>query len=244
MGLVGAPSVRAAELRQGRLQAARLPAHEPDGPARRCRTRERRDISYFAGLGLDITVEDSTSHGRLDMAVRFNANVYLFEFKVVEMAGEGAAMAQLKARRYADKYRGGASRFTSWRWSSAGMRATWWRSRSRRAEPPAGMQSGARGDGGDVLGADRVALGAGARGAASVPGVARDGAGASALPGDGAAGAEELVFSFPGSRWTTRMNGPRPHRSRPAMPRAAGAGGPPLLYTPAPPPSTRRANTG
>ena len=42
--------------------------------------------SYFAGLGLDITVEDSSSHGRLDMAVRFNGNVYLFEFKVVELA--------------------------------------------------------------------------------------------------------------------------------------------------------------
>ena len=62
--------------------------------------------SYFAALGLDITVEDSTSYGRLDMAVRFNDNVYLFEFKVVEMASEGAAMAQLKERRYADKYRG------------------------------------------------------------------------------------------------------------------------------------------
>ena len=62
--------------------------------------------SYFAGLGLDITVEDSTSHGRLDMAVRFDGNVYLFEFKVVEMAPEGAAMAQLKEKRYADKYRG------------------------------------------------------------------------------------------------------------------------------------------
>ena len=62
--------------------------------------------SYFAGLGLDVTVEDSTSHGRLDMAVRFNGNVYLFEFKVVEMAPEGAAMAQLQERRYADKYRG------------------------------------------------------------------------------------------------------------------------------------------
>ena len=62
--------------------------------------------SYFAALGFDITVEDSTSHGRLDMAVRFNANVYLFELKVVEMAGEGAAMAQLKARGYAEKYRG------------------------------------------------------------------------------------------------------------------------------------------
>ena len=62
--------------------------------------------SYFAGLGLDVTVEDSTSHGRLDMAVRFNGQVYLFELKVVEMAGEGTAMAQLKERGYAEKYRG------------------------------------------------------------------------------------------------------------------------------------------
>ena len=67
--------------------------------------------SCFAGLGLDVTVEDGTSHGRLDMAVLFNANVYLFEFKVVELepageaAAQSAAMAQLKERRYADKYR-------------------------------------------------------------------------------------------------------------------------------------------
>ena len=61
--------------------------------------------SYFAGLGLDIAVEDSSSHGRLDMAVLFNDRVYLFEFKVVELASAGAAMAQLQQRRYADKYR-------------------------------------------------------------------------------------------------------------------------------------------
>ena len=61
--------------------------------------------SYFASLGLDITVEDSSSHGRLDMAVLFNDRVYLFEFKVVELASAGAALAQLKERRYADKYR-------------------------------------------------------------------------------------------------------------------------------------------
>ena len=61
--------------------------------------------SYFAGAGFDVVVEDSTSHARLDMAVCFNDNVYIFEFKVVEHAGEGAAMAQLKERRYADKYR-------------------------------------------------------------------------------------------------------------------------------------------
>ena len=62
--------------------------------------------SYFAALGLDVTVEDCSSHGRLDMAVRFNEAVYLFEFKVAETAPAGTAMAQLKEKRYADKYRG------------------------------------------------------------------------------------------------------------------------------------------
>ncbi len=62
--------------------------------------------SYFASLGLAITVEDSSQQGRLDMAVAFNENVYLFEFKVVERASSEAAMKQLKARDYAAKYRG------------------------------------------------------------------------------------------------------------------------------------------
>ena len=61
--------------------------------------------SYFAALGLRVSVEDSSSHGRLDMAVEFNDNVYLFELKVVELAGEGAAMAQLRSRGYPAKYR-------------------------------------------------------------------------------------------------------------------------------------------
>ncbi|MFA7608136.1 MAG: ATP-binding protein, partial [Rhodocyclaceae bacterium] len=61
--------------------------------------------AYFASLGLDIVPEESSNAGRLDMAVRFNGNVYLFEFKVVELEPEGAALAQIKARGYADKYR-------------------------------------------------------------------------------------------------------------------------------------------
>ena len=61
--------------------------------------------AYFAGLEVDITVEDSSSRGRLDMAVRAGGRVYLFEFKVQERAGPGAAMAQLRARGYAAKYR-------------------------------------------------------------------------------------------------------------------------------------------
>ena len=61
--------------------------------------------SYFAASGFDVTVEDSSNRGRADMAVRFAGNVYLFEFKVVEHASEGAALAQLRERGYADKYR-------------------------------------------------------------------------------------------------------------------------------------------
>ena len=61
--------------------------------------------SYFAALGLEIIVEDSTSKGRIDMTVRFNGRIYLFEFKVVEMVPEGKALEQLKNKGYADKYR-------------------------------------------------------------------------------------------------------------------------------------------
>ncbi|MDE0693156.1 MAG: ATP-binding protein [Gammaproteobacteria bacterium] len=61
--------------------------------------------SYFAALGLDVVAEESTNRGRLDMAVRFEDRVYVFEFKVVEQADKGSAMAQLMDRGYADKYR-------------------------------------------------------------------------------------------------------------------------------------------
>ena len=64
-------------------------------------------------------VEDATSRGRLDLAVVLGGAAFLFEFKVVERTAlrpestggekrpraENAALAQLRARRYADKYR-------------------------------------------------------------------------------------------------------------------------------------------
>ncbi|PID46879.1 MAG: hypothetical protein CSB47_01995 [Proteobacteria bacterium] len=62
--------------------------------------------SYFAALGLDVNVEECTNHGRLDMTLKFNDQIYLFEFKVVELAPEGRALQQIKDKRYADKYRG------------------------------------------------------------------------------------------------------------------------------------------
>jgi hypothetical protein len=62
--------------------------------------------AYFASLGLDLTPEESSNAGRLDLALRFNGQVYLFEFKVVELAPEGRALQQIKDRGYADRYRG------------------------------------------------------------------------------------------------------------------------------------------
>ena len=61
--------------------------------------------SYFAASGLDIRLEDTTNHGRIDMAVLFGGAVWLFEFKVVELVPEGKALAQLQERGYAEKYR-------------------------------------------------------------------------------------------------------------------------------------------
>jgi len=52
-----------------------------------------------------VRVDDSSSRGRVDMAVRFEGSVFLFEFKVVEEKPEGTALRQLRARGYADKYR-------------------------------------------------------------------------------------------------------------------------------------------
>ncbi|NEX22340.1 ATP-binding protein [Thiorhodococcus mannitoliphagus] len=61
--------------------------------------------SHFAALGLDLTPEDSSSAGRLDLALRFQQRLYLFEFKVVELEPEGGALQQIKDRGYAEKYR-------------------------------------------------------------------------------------------------------------------------------------------
>jgi hypothetical protein len=60
--------------------------------------------SYFAALGVNIKLEDPTNFGRIDLSVFFAGQVFLFEFKVVELEPKGKALQQLKDRCYADKY--------------------------------------------------------------------------------------------------------------------------------------------
>ncbi|MDF1615243.1 ATP-binding protein [Desulfurivibrio dismutans] len=61
--------------------------------------------SHLAALGLDVRVEESSSRGRVDLVLICEGGVYIFEFKVVEEAPEGKALAQIKAKDYAAKYR-------------------------------------------------------------------------------------------------------------------------------------------
>ncbi|MEZ5449122.1 MAG: PD-(D/E)XK nuclease domain-containing protein [Thiolinea sp.] len=61
--------------------------------------------SYFASLGLAVTVEDATNLGRIDMTLQFNGQVYIFEFKVVELVPEEARPCnRSRTKGYADKY--------------------------------------------------------------------------------------------------------------------------------------------
>ncbi len=61
--------------------------------------------AWFVASGLDVRVEDATHFGRIDMSVRLDGHVYLFEFKVVEAAPQGRALQQIIDRDYAAKYR-------------------------------------------------------------------------------------------------------------------------------------------
>jgi len=71
--------------------------------------------SQLAALGLDTRVEDATNKGRIDLALRYQNQVYLFEFKVISGSelpsqpeapvSNSPALQQLIDKGYAEKYR-------------------------------------------------------------------------------------------------------------------------------------------
>ena len=57
-------------------------------------------------LGLDVMVEDSTNHGRVDLTVQLERRVFILEFKVVDQdTGKNSALEQIKEKAYHEKYR-------------------------------------------------------------------------------------------------------------------------------------------
>lgn len=56
--------------------------------------------AYFASLGLELIAEDITNKGRIDLTIKFNNKIYIFEFKVIK----GDALEQIKEKKYYEKY--------------------------------------------------------------------------------------------------------------------------------------------
>jgi hypothetical protein len=78
--------------------------------------------AYFASIGIEVRAEDSTNHGKVDMAVVMADKVLIFEFKCLRGKGIGdrrleigkrkaikkkepTAIEQLKIKGYAEKYK-------------------------------------------------------------------------------------------------------------------------------------------
>ena len=64
----------------------------------------------FRAIGVDLRVEDASSHGRADMVVLTGGQVFVLEFKMAKGSGDteaalDAAIAQMRERGYAEKYR-------------------------------------------------------------------------------------------------------------------------------------------
>ena len=118
-------------LDQGRALCALLEANDFEGFAKRLRSYlsgipyqwhasgdlARYEAWYasllhmcFRSIGVDIRVEDASSHGRADMVVLMGGQVFVLEFKMAEGdsgtdAVLDAAIAQIRERGYAEKYR-------------------------------------------------------------------------------------------------------------------------------------------
>ena len=63
--------------------------------------------TYFSAIGLDTRPEDVTNNGQVDMTVFLANTVYVFEFKVIELTEAGSALAQIKEKKYYEKYLSG-----------------------------------------------------------------------------------------------------------------------------------------
>ena len=60
--------------------------------------------SHLAALGLDLQPEDVTNQGRIDLSLRCEDQIYLFEFKLAERFPGVSPLQQIRERGYADKF--------------------------------------------------------------------------------------------------------------------------------------------
>ncbi len=58
--------------------------------------------TFFTSLGLDVTAEDTTNKGRIDLTVKMEKAIYIFEFKM--KTEKQNALQQIKDKKYHEKY--------------------------------------------------------------------------------------------------------------------------------------------
>lgn len=61
--------------------------------------------AYLASLGFELIAEDTTNHSRIDLTMKLDSKIYLFEIKAVDKP-TGRALKQIKERKYYLKYQG------------------------------------------------------------------------------------------------------------------------------------------
>ncbi len=61
--------------------------------------------AYLASLGLETIAEDTSNHSRIDLTLKFEEKIYLFEIKAVDKP-TGKALQQIRERKYYKKYQG------------------------------------------------------------------------------------------------------------------------------------------
>ncbi len=61
--------------------------------------------AYLASLGFELIAEDTTNHNRIDLTLKLDNKIYIFEIKAVDKA-TGKALEQIEAREYFLKYQG------------------------------------------------------------------------------------------------------------------------------------------
>lgn len=63
---------------------------------------------FFASCCEEVKAEEATRQGRADLVVMERGHVYVFEFKMAHSGDAASALAQIKAKHYAEKYRASA----------------------------------------------------------------------------------------------------------------------------------------
>ncbi|QFY89659.1 ATP-binding protein [Magnetovirga frankeli] len=71
-------------------------------------------FAFFESLNAQVTPEDITNQGQVDMTIELEGWIYVMEIKLLDSAaelveGENPALEQIQARGYSEKYRGKAS---------------------------------------------------------------------------------------------------------------------------------------